>query len=122
MKFAGKWILCCLFGGSLAGWAVETELESPPDGPRLPANPYQLIADRKVFVTPLEHGFRVAGTVEFGGLLRPPDTRRFALLGRLVREAFPGRGPTWLGLVSRLRVVSWLPRSRDAAAGLPADS
>lgn len=49
MKFGGKWILCCLFGGSLVGWAVETELESPPDEPRLPTNPYQLIADRNVF-------------------------------------------------------------------------
>jgi len=55
-----------------------------------PVSRIVVLADRKVFVTPLERGFRVAGTVEFGGLLRPPDPRRFALLGRLAREAFPG--------------------------------
>jgi D-amino-acid dehydrogenase len=49
-----------------------------------------VLADRKVFVTPLERGFRVAGTVEFGGLERAPDPRRFAHLARLAQEAFPG--------------------------------
>jgi D-amino-acid dehydrogenase len=55
-----------------------------------PVSRIVVLADRKVFVTPLEHGFRVAGTVEFGGLDRPPDRRRFAHLSKLAREAFPG--------------------------------
>src|SRR5882757_8973809 len=31
-----------------------------------------IAADRKVFLTPMEDGLRAAGTVEFGGLTRPP--------------------------------------------------
>lgn len=49
-----------------------------------------VLADRNVFVTPMEHGFRIAGTVEFGGLNRPANPRRSALLARFAREAFPG--------------------------------
>jgi D-amino-acid dehydrogenase len=55
-----------------------------------PVSRIVVLAERKGFVTPLERGFRVAGTVEFGGLARAPDPRRFALLVRLAREAFPG--------------------------------
>ena len=32
-----------------------------------------IAADRKVFLTPMEDGLRVAGTVEFGGLERVPN-------------------------------------------------
>lgn len=46
-------------------------------------------ADRKVFITPMEGGLRVAGTVEFGGLDRAPDPRRAALLHDDVRAVFP---------------------------------
>lgn len=60
-----------------------------PDAPA-PSSRIVVLADRKVFVTPLERGFRVAGTVEFGGVARAPDPRRFAHLVRLAREAFPG--------------------------------
>lgn len=49
-----------------------------------------VLADRKAFVTPMEQGFRVAGTVEFGGLARPANPRRSALLARFAREAFTG--------------------------------
>ena len=46
-------------------------------------------ADRKVFITPMEGGLRVAGTVEFGGLSRAPSPQRAALLREDVRTAFP---------------------------------
>jgi D-amino-acid dehydrogenase len=49
-----------------------------------------VLADRKVFVTPMEDGLRVGGTVEIGGLEAPPDGRRAALLGRIARESFRG--------------------------------
>ena len=66
-----------------------------------PVSRIVVLADRKVFVTPLERGFRVAGTVEFGGLGRAPDPRRFVHLARLAREAFPGIAPGeerhWMG-------------------------
>ena len=49
-----------------------------------------VLADRKVFVTPMEPGLRVGGTVEIGGLARPPDPRRAALLQRIAKETFAG--------------------------------
>lgn len=60
-------------------------------------------ADRKVFITPMEGGLRVAGTVEFGGLDRGPDPRRAALLLRDFRAVFPdaalaeGDAGHWMG-------------------------
>ena len=49
-----------------------------------------VLADRKIFATPMEEGLRIGGTVEFGGLQRPPDFERSALLARFARDAFPG--------------------------------
>jgi len=46
-------------------------------------------ADRKAFISPMEHGLRVAGTVEFGGLEAPPTPRRAALLLDDLKKAFP---------------------------------
>lgn len=60
-----------------------------------------VLADRKVFVTPMEHGLRAGGTVEIAGLSVPPDMRRAAALERYVRETFAGLegSPTthWMG-------------------------
>jgi D-amino-acid dehydrogenase len=60
-----------------------------------------VLADRKIFVTPMEDGVRVGGTVEIGGLDRPPDSRRAAVLERIARDTFEGlRGlPSrqWMG-------------------------
>ena len=47
-----------------------------------------VLADRKVFVTPMEQGMRVGGTVEIAGLAFPPDMRRAAVLERIARETF----------------------------------
>jgi D-amino-acid dehydrogenase len=38
-------------------------------------------ADRKVFMTPMEDGLRVAGTVEFGGLDAGSDTKARGISG-----------------------------------------
>jgi glycine/D-amino acid oxidase-like deaminating enzyme len=46
-------------------------------------------ADRKVFLTPMEDGLRVAGTVEFGGLTRAPTRRRAEFLVRDLSRVFP---------------------------------
>jgi D-amino-acid dehydrogenase len=60
-----------------------------------------ILADKKVFVTPMEEGLRVGGTVEIGGLEAPPNERRAAALGRIARENFTGLddAPTthWMG-------------------------
>jgi D-amino-acid dehydrogenase len=47
-----------------------------------------VLADRKVFVTPMEDGIRVGGTVEIGGLSRPPNQKRAELLARIAGETF----------------------------------
>jgi D-amino-acid dehydrogenase len=59
-------------------------------------------ADRKAFISPMEDGLRVAGTVEFGGLEAPPTPRRGALLLEDLRKAFPqarteGAAGHWMG-------------------------
>ena len=59
-------------------------------------------ADRKVFISPMEDGLRVAGTVEFGGLEAPPTPRRAALLLEDLKKAFPqarteGAEGHWMG-------------------------
>ena len=60
-----------------------------------------VLADRKVFVTPMEEGLRVGGTVEIAGTRAPPNEQRARMLGTIVRESFsrladvPVR--TWMG-------------------------
>lgn len=60
-----------------------------------------VLADRKVFVAPMEQGLRVGGTVEIAGLKRAPDPRRAAMLERIARESFTGleglSSRTWMG-------------------------
>lgn len=60
-----------------------------------------VLADRKVFFTPMEDGLRVGGTVEIAGLIQPPDPRRAAVLARIARDSFAGLDdlPTrsWMG-------------------------
>jgi len=46
-------------------------------------------ADRKVFITPMEDGLRVAGTVEFGGLARAPTRKRAEYLVHDLSRVFP---------------------------------
>jgi D-amino-acid dehydrogenase len=92
----------------LAPLGIEVPLESqrgyhvmlPDPGvtPRRPLVP----ADRKAFLTPMEEGLRVAGTVEFGGLDRPPTKRRAELLLGDLRRVYPnarveGAKPFWMG-------------------------
>lgn len=59
-------------------------------------------ADRKVFLTPMEGGLRVAGTVEFGGLDRAPTPERAAYLLDDLKAVFPqartdNAQPFWMG-------------------------
>ena len=61
-----------------------------------------VLANRKVFITPMEHGLRVAGTVEFGGLDRPPSEARARLLLDHAIAGLPtldktGQPTTWMG-------------------------
>ncbi|HVE48385.1 MAG TPA: FAD-dependent oxidoreductase [Casimicrobiaceae bacterium] len=71
-------------------------------GTESPLSRVVVLGDRKAFITPMEGGFRIAGTVEFGGLTRPANPRRSALLARFAREAFTDLAPAaeerhWMG-------------------------
>ncbi|WP_198369291.1 NAD(P)/FAD-dependent oxidoreductase [Roseomonas rosulenta] len=58
-------------------------------------------ADRKVFISPMEEGLRVAGSVEFAGLDAPPNEARAQLLLGDLRAVFPQAriesATTWMG-------------------------
>lgn len=59
-------------------------------------------ADRKVFITPMETGLRVAGTVELAGLDAPPSEGRARLLYNDLAAALPSArldrpDPFWMG-------------------------
>ncbi len=60
-----------------------------------------VLADKKVFIAPMEGGLRVGGTVEIAGLKAPPNPRRAAMLERIAREAYPALGTQaaehWMG-------------------------
>lgn len=60
-----------------------------------------VLADKKIFVTPMEGGLRVGGTVEIAGLKRQPDERRAAILERIAKANFDGlagrSGKVWMG-------------------------
>jgi D-amino-acid dehydrogenase len=60
-----------------------------------------VLADKKVFIAPMEGGLRVGGTVEIAGLKAPPNPRRAAGIERMAREAFPAlaglEAQHWMG-------------------------
>jgi D-amino-acid dehydrogenase len=70
-----------------------------PDNVRfdLPVSP----AERGFFITPMEEGLRVAGTVELAAPHQPPSWHRADLLVRHLKDIFPGVGgqelSRWIG-------------------------
>ena len=60
-----------------------------------------VLADKKVFIAPMEGGLRVGGTVEIAGLKAPPNPRRVAGIERIARDAFPAlaqhQAQHWMG-------------------------
>lgn len=84
-----------------------------------------LDAAGKFVATPMEHGLRLAGTVEFAGLQAPPDWRRANRLQTLGRRLFPALQPVypearlsrWMGfrpsMPDSLPVIGPARRSRD---------
>jgi D-amino-acid dehydrogenase len=73
-------------------------LPDPGVMPRRPVVP----ADRKAFLTPMEEGLRVGGTVEFGGTERAPNPTRAALLLEDLLKVYPqartaDARPFWMG-------------------------
>ena len=65
-----------------------------------PPNPY-MIGDAKFGLTPMQHGVRAAGLVEFGGLNAKPSTAPLDLFRRALRRVYPSiewqEEETWMG-------------------------
>lgn len=93
-------------------------LEAPSIVPRIPI----LCGEGKYFVTPMEDGLRIAGTVELGGLEAPPNYRRADVLlpggARLFPGLTHGRIEKWMGhrpsLPDSLPVIERSPRIPNA--------
>lgn len=93
-------------------------LKSPSVTPRIPV----CSGEGKYFVTPMEGGLRVAGTVELAGLAAPPNfARAQALLPgakRLLPSLTHGEVETWMGhrpsLPDSLPVIDRSPRFANA--------
>ena len=79
-------------------------------------------AERKYFVTPMEHGLRIAGTVELAGLDAPPNFARADALLEQARRLLPGLDGTavsrWMGhrpsLPDSLPVIGRAVRASNA--------
>jgi D-amino-acid dehydrogenase len=60
-----------------------------------------LCADHKFSITPMAEGIRIAGTVEFAGLVAPPNPARWDIMTRRSRALLPGLRSeprsTWMG-------------------------
>lgn len=67
--------------------------------------------DNKFIATPMEHGLRIAGTVEIGGLDAAPDFRRSAVLAEHGRRLFPA--------LSFAGDSSWMGHRPSTPDGLP---
>ncbi|RXN87839.1 FAD-dependent oxidoreductase [Achromobacter aloeverae] len=81
-----------------------------------------VLADRKVFLNPMDRGLRIAGTVEIDALDRPPNMRRANVLAEHARAGVGGIDATdaraWMGhrpcLPDSMPVIGAVP----GAAGL----
>ena len=93
-------------------------LPAQADAPRVPV----CSGEGKFFVTPMEGGLRVAGTVELAGLRREPNYRRAEVLAPLAKRMLPGIDTTierrWMGfrpsLPDSLPVLGRAPGMRNA--------
>ncbi len=106
---AGKVIVCAGIWSRplLAAQGHTVPLESQRgyhlniEKPNIALSRVVVLADRKVFITPMETGLRMAGTVEFAGLERPMNRPRAMLLARHATAGLPDLSidaPTmWMG-------------------------
>jgi D-amino-acid dehydrogenase len=93
-------------------------LPQQAESPRVPV----CSGEGKFFVTPMESGLRVAGTVELAGLRRPPDYSRADVLAPLAKRMLPGIdttiGQRWMGfrpsMPDSLPVLGRAPAMRNA--------
>ena len=92
-----------------------------PNGDDMPRMPIYS-TERAFAATPLEHGLRVAGTVELGGLDAPPNWERVEVLRHHIQRWYPhidtNEASTWLGfrpsMPDSLPVIGQAPRFSNA--------
>jgi D-amino-acid dehydrogenase len=93
-------------------------LDAPSVVPRAPV----ASGERKYFVTPMEDGLRIAGTVELAGLAAPPNHERADILLTLAQRLLPGLRSDavsrWMGhrpsLPDSLPVIGRAPGASNA--------
>jgi D-amino-acid dehydrogenase len=98
------------------GYHVMLPVQS--NSPRVPV----CSGEGKFFVTPMESGLRVAGTVDLAGVQRPPNYRRAEVLVPLAERMLPGIDTNvtqrWMGLrpslPDSLPVLGRAPSMRNA--------
>lgn len=60
-----------------------------------------MFGDRGVVATPIDHGLRIGGWAEFGGVKRRPNAKHFTAIDKIARELFPALQPQenyrWMG-------------------------
>jgi len=103
----------------LAGDRVSLESErgyhavvtAPEAGPRIPT----MFADRKVIVTSMERGLRVAGQVEIAQTDDTPDWRRAEILRKHLVALYPKLPPD----LPTDRITIWMGRRPSTPDGLP---
>ena len=99
---AGAWSRPLL---AAQGWKVPLESQRGYHlhlaSPNIELRHQVVLTDRKLFLSPMETGLRLAGTVEFGSLSHPPSMQRARLLGEHARAGLPeldtGNASTWMG-------------------------
>lgn len=88
-------------------------LEQPSEMPPFPV----MSGEGKYFLTPMEEGLRVAGTVELAGLSAPPNFRRADVLEAGANRVLPGLG--WSGSSRWMGFRPSLPDSKPVIGRSP---
>jgi D-amino-acid dehydrogenase len=104
---------------ALAGDNVPLETErgyhmmilQPEVMPRVPTTD----ADGKFVATPMEHGLRLAGTVEFAGIAAKPDWRRARMLLQQGAKLYPGLALSY----DEARLSEWMGHRPSLPDSLP---
>ncbi len=81
-----------------------------------------IFGERRIGITPIGTGIRLAGTVEFAGLSRAPDYRRARIMAAMANEVVPGLDAggavEWMGfrpsMPDSLPVIGRSPRYGNA--------
>jgi D-amino-acid dehydrogenase len=86
-------------------------VQTDDNGPNHPT----MFMDKKVIVTPMNTGIRIAGQVEIAELDDVPNWRRAEILKQLLAQLYPGLAPQ----ISVEHITVWMGRRPSLPDGLP---